>query len=120
MGRIQKKKDPEKKKLQRVERANGPASDKVVDVASRARSAPVVKKSQAAIKAKSAGAENGVIQKSVQFLREVKIELKKVTWPSRKQTLGSTAVVIVLVMVISLFLGVVDFGLSSLIRVVLP
>jgi len=59
------------------------------------------------------------IEKATQFLREVKIELKKVTWPSRKQTIGSTVVVIVLVMVISLFLGVVDVGLSSLIRVVL-
>lgn len=120
MGRIQKKKDPEKKKLQRIERTNGDASDKAGDVPSRSKSSPVMRKSQAAIKAKSAGTENGVVQKSIQFLREVKIELKKVTWPTRKQTLGSTAVVIVLVMVISLFLGVVDAGLSSLIRVVLP
>ena len=55
----------------------------------------------------------------VQFLREVKIELKKVVWPSRKQTIGSTVVVLILVMIISLFLGVVDLGLSSIIRVVL-
>ncbi|HUV78491.1 MAG TPA: preprotein translocase subunit SecE [Desulfobacterales bacterium] len=55
----------------------------------------------------------------VQFLREVKIELKKVVWPSRKQTIGSTVVVLILVMIISLFLGMVDFGLSSIIRVVL-
>jgi preprotein translocase subunit SecE len=59
------------------------------------------------------------VQTSIQFLREVKIELKKVTWPSRKQTIGSTAVVIILVLIISLFLGFVDIGLSSLIRVVL-
>jgi preprotein translocase subunit SecE len=58
--------------------------------------------------------------KSVQFFREVKVELKKVTWPSRKQTMGSTVVVLVLVIIISLFLGVVDFGLSSLIQWVLP
>jgi preprotein translocase subunit SecE len=58
-------------------------------------------------------------QRALQFLREVKIELKKVTWPSRKQTVGSTVVVIILVMIISLFLGVVDIGLSSLVRVVL-
>jgi preprotein translocase subunit SecE len=42
--------------------------------------------------------------RAVQFCG-VKIELKKVTWPTRKQTLGSTAVVIVLVMIISVFLG---------------
>ncbi|MBU4420027.1 MAG: preprotein translocase subunit SecE [Proteobacteria bacterium] len=61
----------------------------------------------------------GPLQKSLQFLREVKIELKKVTWPTRKQTIGSTFVVIVLVMIISFFLGIVDIGLSSLIDVVL-
>jgi preprotein translocase subunit SecE len=54
----------------------------------------------------------------VQFLREVKIELKKVTWPSRKQTMGSTLVVIVLVFIISVFLGIVDIGLSTVIRAV--
>jgi len=56
---------------------------------------------------------------SIQFLREVKVELKKVTWPTRKQTMGSTVVVIILVMIISLFLGVVDAGLSGLLRLVL-
>jgi len=62
---------------------------------------------------------NNYYQRALQFLREVKIELKKVTWPSRKQTVGSTVVVIILVMIISLFLGVVDIGLSTLVRVVL-
>ncbi|AEI14138.1 preprotein translocase, SecE subunit [Flexistipes sinusarabici DSM 4947] len=48
------------------------------------------------------------------FLTEVKEELKKVTWPSKDDTVGTTAVVIVLVIVISVFLGVVDAGLSRL------
>jgi preprotein translocase subunit SecE len=51
-----------------------------------------------------------------QFLREVKTELKKVTWPSRKNTLSGTAVVLVAVFIIALFLGVVDSGLSALIK----
>jgi preprotein translocase subunit SecE len=59
------------------------------------------------------------IAKSIQFLREVKVELKKVTWPSRKETAASTLVVIILVMIISIFLGIVDMGLSNLIRFVL-
>lgn len=58
-------------------------------------------------------------EKALQFLREVRAEYRKVTWPSRKQTLGSTVVVIVVVMIISAFLGVVDMGFSSLIRLVL-
>lgn len=61
----------------------------------------------------------GYVGKSLQFLREVRAELKRVTWPSRKQTTGSTIVVIILVMIISFFLGLVDLGLSGLIRMVL-
>jgi preprotein translocase subunit SecE len=57
--------------------------------------------------------------KSVQFLREAKVELKKVSWPSRKETMASTVVVIVLVIIVSAFLGLVDMGLSSLVGLVL-
>ena len=55
-------------------------------------------------------------QKTAQFFREVKVELKKVTWPSRKETLTSTTVVVGLVLLASFFLGLVDLGLSRLIR----
>jgi len=51
-----------------------------------------------------------------QFLREVKTELKKVTWPSRKDALSGTLVVLVAVFIIAIFLGIVDYGLSSLIK----
>jgi preprotein translocase subunit SecE len=57
--------------------------------------------------------------KTRQFLQEVKMELKRVTWPSRKETIGSTVVVIILVLIISFFLGIVDFGLSNLVGAVL-
>ena len=80
---------------------------------------PIMKKSPAGTKVATGKQKKNIVDKSMQFLREVKIELKKVTWPSRKQTIGSTVVVIVLVMIISLFLGLVDVGLSSLIRVIL-
>jgi preprotein translocase subunit SecE len=53
---------------------------------------------------------------AIQFLREVKTELKKVTWPSRKDTLAGTAVVLVAVFIVALFLGIVDSGLSAVIR----
>ncbi len=44
------------------------------------------------------------------------MELKKVKWPTRKELLASTAVVIVLVMIVSFFLGLIDFGLIKIIR----
>ncbi len=63
--------------------------------------------------------KSNFITSSIQFLREVKFELKKVTWPTRKQTMGSTVVVIILVTIIAFFLGAVDIGLSSLVRLIL-
>ena len=56
------------------------------------------------------------IQVALQFLRESRSELKKVKWPTRKELLASTAMVIFLVLVISLFLGLIDFGLIKIIR----
>ena len=60
-----------------------------------------------------------MISKIKRFLREAKGELKKVTWPTPKEALASTSVVIVVVIIISLFLGVVDLGLTKIIRLVL-
>ena len=58
-------------------------------------------------------------QRAVEFVREVKVELSKVTWPTRKQTTGTTVVVIIFVFVVSAFLGLFDLGLSKLVQVVL-
>ena len=56
---------------------------------------------------------NGIWEKIVQFLREVRVEIKKVTWPTRKETLASTAVVLITTFIIAFFLGFVDYLLSS-------
>ncbi len=60
-----------------------------------------------------------MIQKIKEFLREVKIEVKKVVFPSKVELVGSTWVVIITVIVISLFLGIVDLGLSKLVGIAL-
>lgn len=60
-----------------------------------------------------------MIEKAQKYLREVRIELQKVTWPSRKETIGSTSVVLVVVIIISVYLGLIDIGLSRLVRIVL-
>ena len=51
-----------------------------------------------------------------QFLTEAKVELRKVTWPTRKELLSTTAVVIILVLLVAFFLGVVDLGLVKIIK----
>jgi preprotein translocase subunit SecE len=52
-----------------------------------------------------------------EYLREVVYELRRVVWPSKKETIGSTSVVLVIVLLCGVFLGVVDVILSRLIRV---
>jgi preprotein translocase subunit SecE len=134
MGRIQRKKPPGTKKKKKQGTANQTAAglqddresavksassgEATVSIAKKKTVFPQKRQSPAAIP-EAVKPKDNIFSKSAQFLREVKVELKKVTWPSRKQTVGSTVVVIVLVMLISLFLGVVDLGISSLIRVVL-
>lgn len=53
------------------------------------------------------------------FFREVRAELSKVTWVGRKEIMSGTIAVLVLSAFIALFLWAVDFGLSTLVRVVL-
>ncbi len=60
-----------------------------------------------------------MINKVKEFLGEVKIEIKKVVFPSKDELIGSTWIVIITVLVISIFLGIVDLGLSRLVGVAL-
>jgi preprotein translocase subunit SecE len=46
--------------------------------------------------------------KFVKFLKEVKAELKKVTWPTRQELIGSTIVTVVVTLIVSVFIGIVD------------
>jgi preprotein translocase subunit SecE len=60
-----------------------------------------------------------MIEKIKQFFREVKTETKKVVYPNRDELIGSTWVVIITVIVVSVFLGVVDLGLTRLVGLAL-
>ncbi len=56
---------------------------------------------------------------TLQFLKEVRVELKKVTWPGRNEVIGSTAVVIVASFVVAFFLGFVDLVLQKALGTIL-
>ena len=60
-----------------------------------------------------------MITKAIQFLTEVKNEVNKVTWPSRKEAMGGTAVVLVVVFFMATFLGFVDLLLSKIVAALL-
>ncbi len=53
--------------------------------------------------------------KAVQFFRDLRSELRKVTFPTRKETIASTAVVLIAVFAIAIYLGIVDAVLSLII-----
>ena len=50
------------------------------------------------------------------FFEEVKIEAKKVNYPSKDELIGSTWVVITTVLIVSVFLGIVDLSLARIVR----
>ncbi|MEE8620912.1 MAG: preprotein translocase subunit SecE [Syntrophobacteria bacterium] len=79
----------------------------------------VSKKRKAVAKPSVKERTSGTIETIRQFLREVRIELSKVTWPTRKDTIASTSVVLVIVFLIGAFLGIVDLGLSRIMRILL-
>ena len=59
------------------------------------------------------------VDKAIRFFREVRAELGKVNWPSRKEVIGSTAVVLVSVFILSFFLGLVDVVLQRIMSAIL-
>ncbi|MFO7886204.1 MAG: preprotein translocase subunit SecE [Desulfobacteraceae bacterium] len=125
MARLQKKKSTAEKAKQRenTSRSDDTAAKKTSGSLPASTAGSGAKKDTkplgSSVKASTISGRENFIQKGVRFFREVRVELKKVTWPSRKQAAGSTVVVIILVFIISAFLGMVDFGLSKLVQAVL-
>ena len=56
------------------------------------------------------------VEKGQQFLKEVRYETKKVTWPTVEESRGTTLVVIIVVIITAVFLFSVDFVLSRVIN----
>ena len=122
MSRLQKKKiiDKNKKRSKDLDESTDQSSSSIkssTSMTSKTVSTPKQKIEKRSID--TITSEPNFFQKSIEFLREVQVELKKVTWPTRKQTTGTTIVVIIFVFVVAAFLGLFDLGLSKLVQVVL-
>jgi preprotein translocase subunit SecE len=57
-----------------------------------------------------------MIKKIINFLKEVQIELKKVNWPTRQETIRYTLIVVTVSFVIAAFLGALDFVFTFLLE----
>lgn len=61
-----------------------------------------------------------IVNATINYLKEVRFEVRKVTWPNRKEVIRYTLVVIAVSSVVAMFLGGLDFILITLLnRVVL-
>ena len=64
--------------------------------------------------------KQNLVEKPIKYLKESKTELKKVTWPTTKEAVNLTIVVLVISAVVALFLGLYDFilnyGMSILLK----
>ena len=110
------------KLFQKKDDGKGPAGKVQKADSRKAAQKPVkAKKVETARKASKKSFESPAIywQRFSQYVREVVFELRKVVWPSRKETIGSTSVVLVIVIICGVFLGIVDLVLSRLVRLLI-
>lgn len=59
------------------------------------------------------------MQRITKFFPEVAREMRKVSWPKRKELTRYTIIVLVTVIFVALFFAVIDLGISNLIRFIL-
>lgn len=59
------------------------------------------------------------MNKLVQYIKDSKVELKKVVWPTKKQAWNHTILVIGFSIGLAFFLGVIDYGLNKILEIVL-
>jgi len=78
--------------------------------------ARAVQKTSKPAKTGEGGGASNLFKTVALFLRQAKVELKKVKWPTRKELIASTVVVIVLTILVSFYLGLIDFGLIKIIK----
>lgn len=62
---------------------------------------------------------SNMFQKVIGFIKEARAELRKVTWPNKKQLISSTIVVMVTVALVAVFLGIVDIIFSRIVAIIL-
>ena len=59
------------------------------------------------------------LRHTIEFVKESWQELQKVHWPSLKETYAATALVIIVVVLVSLYLAIIDLGLTTMIQAII-
>jgi len=59
------------------------------------------------------------VDKAKQFVGEARQELKRITWPTRKQIATSTWIVLLMVIIMGMFFGITDYVIGKLVKYIL-
>jgi preprotein translocase subunit SecE len=59
-----------------------------------------------------------MIEKIKNFLKEVKVEMSKVVWPTRQELINSTIIILIVTAFFSIFIGLNDFIFNHLIKII--
>ena len=57
--------------------------------------------------------------KIANFVNEVKLEMLKVTWPGKDELIGSTAIVLISLVILAFFIGACDFLMAKIINIIM-
>ena len=74
---------------------------------------------KAAAKTKKPEKKNGFFKRMTHFFKDLKGEFKKIVWPSKKQVVNNTLVVLAVVIVLGVFVAALDTVLSLIVHFVL-
>jgi len=69
--------------------------------------------------AEAAKEKKNIASRVKKAVRDMRGELKRVVWPSRKQTINNTGIVLMFMAIMAVIIGVFDAGLTGLIRLFL-
>ena len=61
----------------------------------------------------------GLLSRISEFFNNIKAELKKVSYPTRSETMGSTTVVLILVFMVGIYLSLLDIALVKAVRFII-
>ena len=81
-----------------------------------AKNTEISKAAQSKVNAAKTNKKKGGIKK---YFRDLKSEIKKVVWPTRKQVINNTGVVLTVMVVVGLFLAGIDAGLGAAVKALL-
>ena len=62
------------------------------------------------------GGINSIYMQFIDYLRDTKAELRHVSWPTKRQTINYTIIVLVISIGTGVFLGILDFGFAAILK----